>query len=349
MDFDRSSSSIVLDLAWGEVDRKNQDFIYAKDFPALIKSIETILNRGQQLPLALLSHTGKSVIDTFAKEKEFFKIYRDEFKEIFHGLVGKTFKDAIEGTNVSKSVLDERTGDESFIQDAVNTTPLKTQKSSPRKVNRLLKNLETRVSSMKEELRFKDDILVEKDRELIQLTRNLSDYKDKYEFVQRQFNFYKDHGESPRRNSTESDQKQFDVEHNMSTRHEFIISELKRKLQDQSLSISNLKEQLQCGEGAGVFYTNTSKKLKAFNIDSAILFAVAPLVSFAIILLISMIWLRGSGDDSNLISGLSWWENNSLLSRIGWFFRDWSDPGVNYVDFEPSTDAYDRIMGIRRL
>ena len=343
MDFDKSSSSLVLDLAWNQVDKKNQDFIYAKDFPALIMSIEEILSRGQQTPLAFLSNTGKSVIDTFAREKEFFKIYRDEFKEIFHGLVGKTFKDTIEGTNVSRSVLDEQ-GQE----PDVSTTPTRQQRSSPRKVNRLLKNLETRVASMKDELKFKDEILAEKDRELIQLTRKLSDYKDKYEFVQRQFSFYKDHGESPRRNSSESEQ--LNLEQNASTKHEFIISELKRKLQEQTLAISNLKEQLQRGEGAGVLYTNYSKRYNPLPNDGPMVLVLATLVFLTIILLIgSMIWVTGGKDDSNSFSQYSWWENNSLLSRIGWFFRDWSDTGVDYVNFEPSSDAYERIMGIRRI
>lgn len=343
MDFDKSSSSLVLDLAWSEVDKKNQDFIYAKDFPALIMSIEEILNRGQHPPFALLSNTGKSVIDTFSKEKESFKIYRDEFKEIFHGLVGKTFKDTIEGTNVSKSALGEHRE-----EGDVSASPIRHQRSSPRKVNRLLKNLETRVASMKEELKFKDEILAEKDRELIQLTRKLSDYKDKYEFVQRQFNFYKDHGESPRRNSSGSDQ--FNVEHNTSTKHEFIISELKRKLQEQTLAISNLKEQLQCGEGAGVLYTNYSKKYNPLNNDGPMVLTFATLVFLSIVILIgSMVWVMGGRDDSNSFSQSSWWENNSILSRIGWFFRDWSDTDVEYVNFEPSSDAYDRIMGIRHI
>lgn len=343
MDFDKSSSSLVLDLAWNEVDKKNQDFIYAKDFPALIISIEEILNRGQQAPLTLLSNTGKSVIDTFSKEKEFFKIYRDEFKEIFHGLVGKTFKDTIEGTNVSKSTINES------IEDGdISMSPLKHQRSSPRKVNRLLKNLEARVASMKDELRFKDDILAEKDRELIQLTRKLSDYKDKYDFVQRQFNFYKDHGESPRRNSSGSDQ--FNLEHNTSTKHEFIISELKRKLQEQTLAISNLKEQLQRGEGAGVLYTNYSKKYNTLKNDGTMVLVFATVVFFSIIIMAgSVIFIMSGKDDSNSFSQSSWWENNSLLSRVGWFFRDWSDTGVNYVNFEPSSDAYDRIMGIRHI
>ncbi|AQZ16538.1 MPS2 (YGL075C) and CSM4 (YPL200W) [Zygosaccharomyces parabailii] len=342
MDLDKSSSSIVLDLAWSDVDRKNQDFIYAKDFPALIRSIEKILNRGKPEELPLLSNTGKSVIDTFAKEKEFFKIYRDEFKEIFHGLVGKTFKDAIEMANVPEQVSAG-----SVLQDTQPSKPqeaVKSSKSSPRKANCLLRNLENRLSTMKEELKFKDEILAEKDRELIQLTRKLGEYKDKYEFVQRQFNFYKDHGESPKRSSSESS----NMEQNASTKHEFIISELKRKLQEQTLAISTLREQLHRSEGAGAFYSKSAKDMN-LNDWSKAMTAFLLLTSLVILLCGGLLWLMSGSDDSTSFAQPSWWEKNGVLSRIGWFIRDWSTNSVDYVDFEPSSDAYDRIMGIRRM
>lgn len=332
----------MLDLAWCEVDKKNQDFIYAKDFPALIDSIEKVLNRGKAKELPLLSNTGKSVIDTFAKEKEFFKIYRDEFKEIFHGLVGKTFKDAIEVTGVPQQIPNESLQKDAEL--AKSPDQEKTTRGSPRKANRLLRNLEARVSTMKDELKFKDEILAEKDRELIQLTRKVGEYKDKYDFVQRQFNFYKDHGESPKRSSSESSS----AEQNGSTKHEFIISELKRKLQEQAMAISNLREQLHRGKGAGVFYSRSMAKASLADWSTVICMVVLAFLCLSLLGLI-FIWLINGNDDASSFAQPSWWEKSGILSRIGWFIRDWSTNSIDYVDFEPSSDAYDRIMGIRRM
>lgn len=362
MHLDKSSSSIVLDVAWNEVDKKNQGFIYAKNFPALIKSIETILSHGEEdsSQLSLLSNTGVDVIDTFAKEKEFFKIYKDEFKEIFQGLVGKSFKDAIEGTMISKKKILASVE----YNENEEGSPEKSRQDSPGRLSHRLRILETKLKTTNEELRFKDGIIAEKDRELISLTRSVGEYKDKYEFLQRQFSFYKGHGEAINdgdNNKGEQDAKLEDNERYSSTRHEFIISELKRKLQEQTVLITTLRDQIQIG-GVELGSTNgkSSKRggftvgiLKNFDIFSTtnllLLFFLMTFTVLSFIFFFIRNWLQTNNAEFQSQKDLSWWENISLLSRIGWFFMDWTEPIIeseNQIRNDEALAAYDRIFGL---
>lgn len=327
MDYDRSSSSIVLDVAWGNVDKRNQGFIYAKNFPQLIQAIEQVLNRGGSGQLRLLSNTGKNVIDTFAKEKEFFKIYKDEFKEIFQGLVGKTFKDAVEGTfpagKIPNTLLQKPPGEENTMESTL---------ESPQKKDLKLRNLQNRIAALTEELQFKEDIIAEKDRELINLTRGLSEYKDKYEFLQRQFSFYKDHAESPTHEAPVEDEP-------VSTRHEFIISEMKRKLQEQLLTINALREQMQHSQGTYQWYTKPSK-----SNNDIVPFTIIMLLSITLFSLLFYIAKRfGTDDQADLYYETPWWERIGFLSRLGWRWQDWKETTVE----SPDGQAYDKIFGIR--
>ncbi|QLL33615.1 hypothetical protein HG536_0E05260 [Torulaspora globosa] len=329
MDFDKSSSSIILDVAWGNTDKKNQGFIYAKNLPELIREIELVLNRGEPTKGSrLLSNTGQNVIDTFAREKEFFKIYKDEFKEIFQGLVGKTFKDAVEGTfpsgKIPPSILQEELG------------PSDNSKTPRRKEFRL-KSLENRLAALSEELQFKDDIIAEKDRELIKLTRNLSEYKDKYDFLQRQFSFYKDRGERPGHLNVHDDDSKTDQM--TSTRHEFIISEMKRKLEEQLLTINTLREQMQQSRGGYTWYNVPSRSGKHDYLPFSLLAALA------VILLSLVCYLVNSyraADQSSDYTESFWWENSGLLSKFGWYWQDWKENAVQ----QTSDQAYDRIFGL---
>lgn len=361
MDFDKSSSSIVLDVAWGEVDRKNQGFIYAKNFPAMIHSIEHVLNKGKGNKLSLLSNTGRNVIDTFAKEKEFFKIYKDEFKEIFQGLVGKPFKDAVEGTFISgempKGIILEDIP-EKFIEEPANSV-----NESPTKVKRRMKSLESRLGTLTEELNFKDDIIAEKDRELINLTRRLGEYKDKYEFLQRQFSFYKDHGEAHQNDNRNNvidnvDEGEVDsqVEHiyekRSSTKHEFIVSELKRKLQEQLMMISTLREQIKRGDDMGASY---KKKMGDYTMDNLLTLGPGAIISLVILFSLTLFslvflyfsdWLHPNDIQPNRYIETSWWENNNFFSKLGWYFRDWKEDIIDPSSSGKSFDAYDKIFGI---
>lgn len=330
MDYDKSSSSIILDVAWGNADRKNQGFIYAKNLPQLIRAIELVLNRGEHAKeLRLLSNTGQSVVDTFAREKEFFKIYKDEFKEIFQGLVGKTFKDAVEGTFPSGKIPSN------ILQEDLKASETP---ESPRRKDLRLKSLENRLAAMTEELQFKDDIIAEKDRELINLTRSLSEYKDKYDFLQRQFSFYKDRGETPGdRDAQEGDLR---TNQTVSTRHEFIISEMKRKLQEQLLTINTLREQMQQSRGTYTWY-NTPKRIRKH--DFLPLSLVLALTVVLLSLVCYLIAALKAGDENGQYTDSFWWENSGLLSKFGWYWQDWKENAVETTN----NQAYDRVFGIR--
>ena len=345
MSSDKSSSSIILDIAWGELDIKEQGFIYAKDFPDFVNIIENLIHRSTNTnEQSLLSESGKNVIDIFAKEKEFFKIYRDEFKEIFYGLVGKTFKESLKNTfklgtiaidvAKEKNILPENFSPLPPVDKIYDETDIN---QSPRNITRKVRNLENQISVTNDELKFKDDIIIEKDREIIQLTRKLSEYKDKYDYLQREFSFYKGHSESPNNKTTSKIvNENNDGDNGISsdlTKNEFIISELKRKLQEQMIIMIALRDELQSditNNGKGFYYPSyySLKNLSLRKLDN-IRFIMTILGSFGILLfiIIALIFHSSKSEDDNMHGFMdpfktSWWDWVPIFNGLGWFYGE---------------------------
>ncbi|CCE63379.1 hypothetical protein TPHA_0E02890 [Tetrapisispora phaffii CBS 4417] len=420
MSDDKSSTSMILDVAWAELDNKNQDFIYAKDFPNLVNIINNFLNRSSNdgSKHTLLSSTGESVINTFAKEKEFFKIYKDEFKEIFYGLIGKSFKELvnesinfgeIDISHLKENVKMSKKGDQespyrhendhahhilnnsssniyNSSADNVQTKIYGNDESNDESILKLKENeniiesplrnlsykreLENDLLITKKDLKFKDDIIMEKDREIIELTRKVGDLKDKYNFLQREFSFYKKRGENRNSLTTDddktNDETNLNIQKNDVTKHEFIIDEMNRRIHEQMLIINALKEELQNdnpngNSKFGYLYNSMRKQLSRNPSYSSTLYVIISIFFFLSIVVISgsTIFTSFSQDDrmgaydsyryKYLESfGASWWEQNTLLRFImNLFFGkgtepyEFSDP---YVTTAASSNAYDNLF-----
>lgn len=392
MDSNQTNSSIVLDLAWSHVDAKSQGFIYAKDFPELLREINEILNRGKSPNerVSLVSTTGEEIIRSFGKDKEFFKVYKDDFKELFDGLVGMSFKSAVEncvqdGMLKEGSLLEELDGFNSVNKNSPNSEFQKELNFLRKQASRLskensekeqditmrdeiirdlqeknnsshvsvispqrIKGLRTDIKKLEEELKFREDIIREKDRELLKLTKDLSEYKDKYKFLEREFNFYKDY--DVRKHDSGTTQKISSVDN---TKHQFIISELTRKIDEQSKTINELRFKVKQPMTKSSSPTNDfkSRSINKHMLSTFLKFSLG-VVSFLFILrmlslISSMFSKTQSSTVPNSVLRLSWWDQNWLLSKLHWLLRDGFEKYQTNDHYNESINSkYESLFGI---
>lgn len=386
MDTERHAT-LLLDLVWPEVDEKAQGFIYAKDFPLVVSRMEEILNRGklERDRAQLVSETGREILRKFGSDQEFFKVYKEDFRELFDGLVGTSFKSAVKScagdgvldrlqdSQTVDGIQDEKTSSHALqeevmrLREQVRVLSSKNDEKdreitardeiiadlqgkdaspagSPRSLQRM-RTLQARVASLEDELSFRDEVIREKDRELLNLTKSVGEFKDKYQFLEREFQFYKGHREQKSPDSIKE-----------ATRHEFIISELRRKITEQSEIIGQMRVQVEAKPGAlhpqGIGSTaglplNLPLRLVLRLIIGAILAYLA--FDIGIRSLKAVGGLFGSGSPTTLTpkSELSWWEQNTLLSKLLWFFKDLFDTyNLDAGRDEVVSANYDKLFGV---
>ncbi|CUS23192.1 LAQU0S08e04148g1_1 [Lachancea quebecensis] len=386
MDTERHAT-LLLDLVWPEVDAKAQGFIYAKDFPLAVSRMEEILNRGKpdRDRAQLVSETGREILRKFGSDQEFFKVYKEDFRELFDGLVGTSFKSAVKscaGDGALDRLQDNEITDEMHDKKAVTPTlqdevlRLREQvrelssknvekdqeiiardeiiaelqgkdaapAGSPRSLQRM-RSLQARVTNLEEELSFRDEVIREKDRELLNFTKRVGEFKDKYQFLEREFQFYKGHREQKSPDSIKE-----------ATRHEFIISELKRKITEQSDMIGQMRAQVETKPG--VLYSEGAASTTGFPLTFPLRLVLRLIIGAILAYLAFDIGIRslkaagalfGSSTPTTLIpkTELSWWEQNTLLSKLHWFFKEFFD---NY-DLDAGRDEvvsanYDKLFGV---
>lgn len=381
-------STLLLDHTWPLIDTKGQGFIYAKDFPLLLSKMQEVLNRGKPThkQVSLISKTGHEITRKFANDQEFFKVYKDDFKVLFDGLIGMSFKAAVDSCT-DDGTLEKLRGtlswqsaghvDESLISGE---TILERQKPLPDQSNkenrrditgeavppdakepaanpgkprdsllgspasiRRVRNLQVDVESLKEEVLFRDEIIREKDRELLDLTKKVSDYKDKYEFLEREFQFYKDHAETKAVGNSPD-----------TTKHDFIIAELRRKIEEQTGMISQMKAQMPSESDApfrGAMESTQTKIVPLHVILKALALCIVFLLSSYLVISVVRLMADSAGELSSVATRgvhLEWWEKSSLLSKMRWFFTDAFDElGGNALYNEGMNDNYDKVFGIR--
>lgn len=146
------------------------------------------------------------------------------------------------------------------------------------------------------------------------LKRELQEWKDKYTFLSHEFQFF-----------LSQEKKNPEVIDN--TKHEFIISELNRKLREQDEAIEDLKSQLDYGLVPELKdKTNWIKALqrKAYNYLLPKILICLLLLLLYYCLAAKILFTKSSSTDDvpSFIRQQSWWERNKILSRIQWYFKD---------------------------
>ncbi|SCU93584.1 LANO_0E04280g1_1 [Lachancea nothofagi CBS 11611] len=388
-DIDKTSA-LLLDVVWQAIDVKGTGYVYGRDFSLVVSKMEEILNKGRSGSerATLVSKTGEEILKKFSSDQEFFKVYKEDFCELFNGLIGTSFRNAVQRFtgNGSLTFLRNEHQTTSFYDNektpvdsealreevlALKRTISELQKWNSEKEhdisskNEVLaelrqsngspsgspmrkvgsRTLEAQVATLKEELNFKDGIIREKDRELLSMTEKLEDFKNKYEFLERGFQFYKDHGELQKPEAIKE-----------ATKHEFIISELRRKIQDQSELIGAMRTQVESRKVALPAMREKSVEASLpdlFSLSTVLKYIVGAifLVLAINILLYSMAFLKSliklnPSQELNSKIKLKWWEQSSVLSKVHWFFTDFFE-----YDWDPASDEvlsanYDKLFGV---
>ncbi|SCU98843.1 LAFA_0G20450g1_1 [Lachancea sp. 'fantastica'] len=384
------ASGHLLESVWPLIDVKGTGFIYGRDFPLAVSKMEELLNKGQgRSKTSLVSKTGQEILKKFSSDQEFFKVYKDDFAELFDGLLGTTFRTAVQSCS--------REGGPDFGAPAPETASFHDNEDTPVESTEMLRgeiatlrnqlgelrrqndgkdqiiaakeallvglrntsgsptaspltkagarSLQARISHLSEEIQARDDAIREKDHELLSMTKKVGEYRDKYQFLEREFQFYKDHGELQKPEATKE-----------ATRHEFIISELRRKITDQSDMINTMRSQVESRK-------TPIPRSKAVSVESTILDIIPPqkvvkwigavlgilLVTNIVLYLIATIRsMFGSYSASGLGTKirLNWWERSSLSSKIVWFFSDYFEQDWSTGADENINSSYNKIFGV---
>ncbi|CEP62446.1 Mps2p LALA0_S05e05842g [Lachancea lanzarotensis] len=388
-DIDRAPT-LLLDAVWPLVDVKGTGFIYGRDFPLAVSKMEELLNKGHydNSKSTLVSKTGQEILKKFSSDQEFFKVYKDDFAELFHGLIGTAFRTAVQSCSregwldfiktASETVsfndnedtpvepetlrgeiaaLKSQIGelrrqnagkDKTIATNEVLLTELRNSGGSPSASptkNAGTRSLRARISELLREVQARDEAIRYKDRELLSMTKKVGEYRDKYQFLEREFQFYKDHGELQKPEATKE-----------ATKHEFIISELRRKITDQSDMINAMRSQVESKnplvshpkpagvESSIIDLVPVQKILKCamaiigiFIVANVLLYFVAALKS---------VFGSSSAQGINPQIQLNWWERSSMLSKIVWYFSEYFEQDWSIAADENINSSYNKIFGV---
>lgn len=288
--------SRFLDRAWSLLDGEKRGYIYANDIPNLIGFISN------ELPSKLTTSSNDKVIESWISSDPMKRVTKEEFKQVFSMLVGTSFDAAIEMAKESEVFTPNRRGSGLF--------------GSYR--------------------RSSNDSLPDTAEQLQSLKRELQEWKDKYGFLEREFQFF-----------LAQEKKNAKVIDN--TKHEFIIGELNRKLAEQDEAIRDLKQQLDYGLVAKPIkkWINAKFLITAFLhlLPKALFLFVIVVLGCYVIPLISLRKRPVAVPASPFLRQESWWERSSMLSRIQWYFKDRMENNIERNTSELMQN-YNSVFGI---
>ncbi|AAS53288.2 AFL084Wp [Eremothecium gossypii ATCC 10895] len=182
--------------------------------------------------------------------------------------------------------------------------------------------------------------LERKSAELSRVRDELDEWKSKYQFLEREFLFYQTHHE----NSVDS------------TQHEFIISEMKRTIEEQTRMIGQLRRQVQGGTQVLARAGKRASPVDVFMYVSRqglLLLMRMPKAAFLLLLLGYFVWYTVMGgavqgpDPSVALPEppkQPWWEQNNIISALYWYLTDTFEPSQRIND--TVNDNYNSLFGL---
>lgn len=254
-----------------------------------------ILEISRCLPSKITTDLNDRAIESWINEDETKKVARSDFLAIFSRLVGTSLETAI------------------FLS--------KQNQDTPHSKPHLFENFR----------RFSQDGPSENIEEL---KRTIEEWKDKYQFLERELQFIISQERNPEIIDT--------------TKHEFIISELSRKIQHQEEAIKSLREQLNYGTSKVAPMSITYKfteKIKKLGLITLLMMCVFYLVYYFISSLFSH---QDREEPSNYLTYTPheyWWERNHMASRLGWYFKDRLENSIERNNSE-ILQNYNSVFGI---
>lgn len=249
----------------------------------------------QELGSKLTTSSNDKVIESWSNNDPMKMISKTEFEEVFSMLVGTSFDTAVQMASQTERI-----------------TPTKPKL----------------FGSYRRPSQEEHQVDVEA------LKRNLNEWKEKYTFLEREFEFFLTHQKNP------------PVVDN--TKHEFIISELNRKLSEQTEAIEDLKSQLEYGipkTKADISRNSILRRTYKHVLPKAVIVTGLFLVYFMIMRLFSVSRPNKSFDSPIGVRQESWWERNRFFSRLQWYVKDTLETGFDKNNSEV-IENYNSIFGL---
>ncbi|CCC69958.1 hypothetical protein NCAS_0D03770 [Naumovozyma castellii] len=339
------------DHAWYQIDKERTNFIFAEDLPRLMK--DPIWN-----PLTAEQWAN---LEGFATDSPAFKIEKEKLNPIMLTAIGKSLDELLSVSHeenddhaTSKVEMEPRTKTQSENDNNNNDKKIRTKDARP--------NLISKLSELNKELHRKDEIIMQKQNVINGLIDNVNLYKEKFEFLQREFTFYKQHDTQKRKPQTNENVGVNEKgDRNVNLKHEFILSEFRRQVREQNQLIAKLKERINSNpDDANAYLSsptpNTVNEIKPAYISMwppiiavllLLLFIIYSLISYTNVSIPSL--LSSQEDDSDFARNqLSWWERISWLSRMIWSMKDYLESSSSSGNFpiDREDDAYNRVFGL---
>lgn len=323
---------------WLELDTTKRGFIYGKDLPLLVKKL--IVDSK-----IIIDEDNLKLLDTFANEQAFTKIYKVVIDDTLKKLIGLTSLDLIGASKVKE-----------------NKPPTKANEDNKSWTKKPQNDDE--ISTLRRKLKEKDQIIINKDNELINLQEDITLYKEKYDHLVNEFAYFKKTMNSSKSNSNEIiNDNDNDNNKNFDVRNQFFIEEFRRQINEQSKIINKLKEQIQTNpeiinHGKRSHYdrdTILGGKIPIFISKKFTWY----LLIISIFGLISSIYLKFimrdepaiANIDSNTDESSSWFHNNPMVNSIHWLVQEneYNTDNSNELDtvevmHNQDIDAYNRIF-----
>lgn len=358
-------SGSLVDQAWSQIDVNGQGFIYARDFPRLIQIINDICSEtsknNQRSWNKLIDDDANEVIKLFAKDSQFFKVYRSTFSDMFTKLVNRTLEECLGGiTELNKyhnlkhpePVVCEKPVPSAGpnIKRTSDVQPIERNIPIPVSPQASEKRLPTQTSAspgLAQQLHKRDRLIREKALELRRVQDLLADYQAKYEELRTHITESRENPQAPE----------------VTIDHDAIIAELKYKLQHQQELIIRLRDRLLQAAGTSQVLENSRNQTQTKPQSSSLVRSLGYSVFLAMILF-ALIYVTVSRTRAGIslvetapghVPQNAIWEESPIWRRVLAFLYTLIRPGQFYqADDEfanetwrsapDSGDAYNRIF-----
>ena len=320
---------------WLEIDTTKRGFIYGKDLPLLVKKLVTNSK-------IVVDEDNLKLLDAFANEQAFTKIYKVVIDDTLKKLIGLTSVDLIGKENKSYT---------NVIKNNKSWTKIPQDKDE--------------ISILRQEIKEKDQIIINKDNELVSLQENITLYKEKYDHLVDEFEYFKKTinsntkiiNEPMNNDCNNNNDKSFDV------RNQFFIEEFRRQINEQSKIINKLKEQIQTNPEIINHEKNKQSDRNTILGGKIPIFISKKFTWYLLIVsifgLISSIYLKFIISDEPVITNIdnsidvssSWFHNNPMMIGIQWLVQSNEDNPNDSNELDSTEeldnqdmDAYNRIF-----
>ncbi|CCD26681.1 Mps2p NDAI_0I01120 [Naumovozyma dairenensis CBS 421] len=345
---DSSKQEQMFNEIWNSCDIKNQGFIFADELTNLFEFNKDKFIRP-------LSTHESNLIQQFSSQDPTYKITKNDVNNVLKKLVNFTIFQMLKPTTSVGPPIEN--GKEPIGKNDANTkdkqniivSPSNTSNNnSPKKKKN--PNLIAEINNLTRQLGIKDNIISEKQLLIDDLKENVETYKRKFQFLQKEFLFYKENvGKKYSSNYSQYSLSEHDGIKD--PKQDFLLSEFKRQIQEQKSIIQRLQERIELKKPFNIptnidnsIISNNERKKHSGIISSLSNFLfpyLLPILTFSLsVIFLVIFYLFNSKDNASIEWELSWWERSNWLSSLGWSLKDM----LSIFTFTPDNASNNNIM-----